>query len=310
MRRFGFSVTLVLALVVSFCDGYSTLLLPNSGDKLGAGGHLAMHRIFAVDSAAPDSSAYIDSSGKLRVKGLRVDGVLLGSTPTQLDKINAVVAVSSSAPASALSVSSSGVTSGSFNASKLAISGTDVTVTAAQINNVEIVSQPGLIMMWPKMTAPGGWLICDGTAVSRSTYASLYAVIGTVFGTGNGSTTFNLPNFNGRSPVGYDSVQSDFNAIGKCGGEKSHILTSAESGLPGHYHYLATNTSGNGTVLSSSNYIVGTRGAGNEYSYGMDGGGTTTLPTVGRSSLSTPASAEVGHNNLSPYITISYIIKY
>jgi microcystin-dependent protein len=60
----------------------------------------------------------------------------------------------------------------------------------------------GGLMMWPTAAAPSGWLLCNGTAVSRTTYAALFAVIGTTFGVGDNSTTFNLPNYVERMPFG------------------------------------------------------------------------------------------------------------
>lgn len=57
---------------------------------------------------------------------------------------------------------------------------------------------PGMVMPYAGSTAPNGWLICDGSAISRTTYADLFAVIGTTYGAGDGSTTFNLPNFTNR----------------------------------------------------------------------------------------------------------------
>jgi microcystin-dependent protein len=60
----------------------------------------------------------------------------------------------------------------------------------------------GVIQMWPTNTAPTGFLICNGTAVSRTTYAALFAVIGSTFGSGDGSTTFNLPDYVNRMPFG------------------------------------------------------------------------------------------------------------
>lgn len=60
----------------------------------------------------------------------------------------------------------------------------------------------GTIMMWAGSTAPTGWLLCNGTAVSRTTYSALFAVISTTYGTGNGSTTFNVPNLQRRFPLG------------------------------------------------------------------------------------------------------------
>src|SRR5262245_28732340 len=83
-------------------------------------------------------------------------------------------------------------------------------------------------------TAPAGFLLCDGAAVSRATYAALFALIGTNYGAGDGSTTFNLPNMKGRVLAGYDNAQAEFTSIGQTGGEKTHTLTLAE--LPSHDH--------------------------------------------------------------------------
>lgn len=64
---------------------------------------------------------------------------------------------------------------------------------------------PGSIIMWGNDTAPTGWLLCDGSAVSRSTYAALFAILSTSFGVGDGSSTFNLPDFDDRVPGGKNS---------------------------------------------------------------------------------------------------------
>lgn len=60
----------------------------------------------------------------------------------------------------------------------------------------------GTVIPWPTTSAPSGYLNCDGTAVSRSTYSALFAVVGTTYGSGNGSSTFNVPNLQDRAPVG------------------------------------------------------------------------------------------------------------
>lgn len=62
----------------------------------------------------------------------------------------------------------------------------------------------GMIMSWTKASTPTGFLVCDGSAVSRTTYAALFDAIGTTHGVGDGSTTFNLPDLQGRLPVGDD----------------------------------------------------------------------------------------------------------
>lgn len=81
---------------------------------------------------------------------------------------------------------------------------------------------------------PSNWRICDGSEVSRSTYSKLFRIIGTSYGEGDGETTFNLPNKQGRVSVGLDTLQTDFNTIGKTGGKKEVALTVDE--MPIHSH--------------------------------------------------------------------------
>ena len=79
----------------------------------------------------------------------------------------------------------------------------------------------GSIMAWGSDTPPTNWLICNGSAVSRTTYASLFAAVGVTYGVGDGATTFNLPDLRGKVPVGKDSTQSEFDILGETGGNKS-----------------------------------------------------------------------------------------
>lgn len=224
----------------------------------------------------------------------------------------------------------------------------------------------GIISPYAGFAAPSGWLLADGTAVSRSTYAALFALLnpslGTAtmsiatpavvsltthglvlddiiyftttgalptgvtantryyviaggltadafefsaskggaavntsgsqsgvhtlhrspYGVGDGSTTFNVPNLKGSVPVGRDSTQTEFNAVGETGGEKTHQLTVPE--MPSHNH---TGSSGN------------------------SGGGTKILAAGGSSATYTSDSTggDGAHNNLQPYIALNYIIK-
>ena len=78
--------------------------------------------------------------------------------------------------------------------------------------------------------APEGYLLCDGSAVSRTTYATLYAVIGDTFGAGDGSSTFNVPDLSGRVPLGVSSTH----LLGSTGGSETVTLTEQE--LPAHVH--------------------------------------------------------------------------
>ena len=75
-------------------------------------------------------------------------------------------------------------------------------------------SEVGAIKPWGKATAPDGYLLCDGTAVSRTTYADLFAVISTTYGVGDGSLTFNVPDLQGKTPQGYDGNTYNLAATG------------------------------------------------------------------------------------------------
>lgn len=156
----------------------------------------------------------------------------------------------------------------------------------------------GSITAYGKETAPANWLICDGSAVSRTSYADLFAVIGTKYGEGDGSTTFNLPNLKGRVPVGLDSSDIDFNTIGKTGGEKKHKLTIEE--LAKHAHDIHGNT--NTYSVSGVNYyqtssIFTGYASGEQKNLFYNGFGAEK---TGR---------DQPHNNLQPYEVNNFIIK-
>jgi microcystin-dependent protein len=82
--------------------------------------------------------------------------------------------------------------------------------------------------------AGGKWMLADGSAISRTSYASLFALVGITYGVGDGSTTFNLPNLKGRVIVGLDATQTEFDGLGELGGVKTVTLT--ESQIPSHNH--------------------------------------------------------------------------
>jgi microcystin-dependent protein len=182
-----------------------------------------------------------------------------------------------------------------------------------EIANSNDVGQtpPGVISQYAGSSAPTGWLICDGTAVSRSTYASLFSVIGTTYGSGDGSTTFALPNLKGRVPVGLDSTDTSFDALGETGGAKTHTLTASESGVASHSHGITDPSHKHQQSLS-----FGNGGATNGGPYYFSAGTTlqniieTASQTTGITvNNATATSASSAHNNLQPYIVVNYIIK-
>ena len=84
----------------------------------------------------------------------------------------------------------------------------------ANLQDITNRSEVGTIKPWGKATAPVGYVLCDGAAISRTDYADLFAVISTTYGAGNGSTTFNVPNLQGKTPQGYDGSTYNLAATG------------------------------------------------------------------------------------------------
>ena len=212
---------------------------------------------------------------------------------------------------------------------------------AEKIGNTDSRLMPsGSITQFAGSATPAGWLICDGAAVSRATYSALFAIVGTTYGAGDGSTTFNVPNLKGRVPVGLDSAQTEFDALGETGGAKTHTLTSAE--MPSHTHVQNSHNHtqdahGHGSTGVAGNHThghhvgwsedVGTHdwafNNGADVSFMRHGNWTTNAAgdhshTISSATATNQAATATNqntggggaHNNLQPYITLNYIIKY
>ena len=93
----------------------------------------------------------------------------------------------------------------------------------------------GCGMDWFTDTAPDNWMLCQGQAISRTIYAQLFAIIGTTYGSGDGTTTFNLPDFKGKTGVG-KSTSGIFNTLGNTVGTETNTLTIEQ--LPSHKHTI------------------------------------------------------------------------
>lgn len=175
---------------------------------------------------------------------------------------------------------------------------------------------PGSMMDYAGTTAPGGWLLCYGQAISRTTFAALFAALSTTYGVGDGSTTFNVPDARGRVIAGKDDMggtsadrltnQSggvNGDTLGGTGGAETHTLTTAQLAAhshgvtdPGHSHNVVTHfalqsvNTGSLTQIWQSDALTTT-------------GGSTTGITIQN------AGSGSAHNNTQPTLILNKIIK-
>lgn len=170
------------------------------------------------------------------------------------------------------------------------------------------IATPGLpvgsIQAFAGANAPTGWLLCDGSAVSRGNYPDLYSVLGTTYGSGDGSTTFNLPDLRGRVPAGKDNM----------GGTAANRLTTAVSGVAG----TALGTSGGNESMQSHyhNYYRvttsgGAVGTGGDIIWAVSGGNVVDKAGFGYLRTDTIGSntGTGSSQNVQPTLVVNYIIK-
>lgn len=178
---------------------------------------------------------------------------------------------------------------------------------------------PGVIVPYAGSSPPTGWLLCYGQAVSRTTYAALFAAIDTTYGSGDGSTTFNLPDLRGRAVFGRDNMGGassgritqavsgmNANNLGATGGDQrtqshTHSFSATTSSGGGHAHQLPVKSSeGVTTALSTDQTNVF-----NMTSISTSSAGDHTHSVSG----TTGASGSGGSQNMPPAIILNYIIK-
>lgn len=163
----------------------------------------------------------------------------------------------------------------------------------------------GTITTWSDSSIPSGFLECDGSNVSRSTYSALFAIVGTTYGAGDGSSTFGLPNLQDNVAVG----KSNNKALASTGGANTVTATGnisgstanatlSESQLASHDHNITVNAGGGGTAVisrnlgSSGNVNSGNAGSGNGHSHNMSANFSGDATSV-----------------VQPYVALIYIIK-
>lgn len=193
----------------------------------------------------------------------------------------------------------------------------DKPVSTAQAAAILGAMPPGCIQMYAAASPPAGWLLCNGSLISRTTYNALFAVIGTTYGAGDGSTTFAIPDMQSRMPLGLQSGQADNDTLGEIGGLREVTLTADQSGVPVHTHSgspLTTSNPGNHThtvdvttVTSGAGPNVPSYRNGGTMNTGGAGGHTHTIS--GNVANNSAANASQAHTNMPPFITLNFIIK-
>jgi microcystin-dependent protein len=166
--------------------------------------------------------------------------------------------------------------------------------------DISTLVPPGSMIDYGGSSTPTGWLLCDGSAVSRATYAALFTAISTTWGAGNGTTTFNVPDFRGRVSIGKDNM----------GGSAANRITNAGSGITGTTLGAsggAQNVTLDTTMIPAHThtFTISTRdysGSGGSSANYSAGSGATTITTS-----STGGGA--AHNNVQPGAVVNKIIK-
>tara|TARA_R100000654_G_scaffold69053_1_gene98390 strand:+ start:272 stop:835 length:564 start_codon:yes stop_codon:yes gene_type:complete len=175
--------------------------------------------------------------------------------------------------------------------------------TGANLTGIEGTAT-GTILPWSAASPPTGFLECDGAAVSRSTYSALFAVVGTTYGAGDGSSTFNLPNLADNVAVGKSGTKAlastgganTVAAAGTVGGSTANAtLTTAQ--LASHSHEVQGQKGGNQNHATLSRYGGGSlqtvaTGSGGGHSHNMSATFSGTATSV-----------------VQPFLTLLYIIK-
>jgi microcystin-dependent protein len=156
---------------------------------------------------------------------------------------------------------------------------------------IPVGTAPGTIVDWAGSTAPSGYVLCNGTLYSTTTYPDLYAAIGTTYGSGSG--TFKVPDLRGRVTAGVGSVGTNAQptlALAGTGGEQTHLLTGPESGIQSHTHSLGGQSFTSGSTLNGQLFL----------------GNATTASLSGTAG---PTNATNAHNTMMPYLAVNKIIK-
>ena len=154
-----------------------------------------------------------------------------------------------------------------------------------------LVAPVGIVMFWTNSTAPSGWLVCDGSAVSRTTYADLFAVVGTTFGEGDGSTTFNLPSL--TTPEKFIRCDTTPDPVG--GGSDDAVVVKHKHNQDSHSHNFTVGWARSGPWPSAA--------SGNR-SFGWIGSTDSRRPEIHETGV------DGTDMNMPAYVELVPVIKY
>ena len=285
---------------VSVASGKSAIIFANGG---GSGATVTEFRPGTDDDAIVTASL-ADSA----VTTAKIADDAITNAKIADDAVNADSVADNSIGAAAINISGNG-TSG-----QAVVSDGD-----GSFSYTSNIVPSGALMPYAGTSAPTGFLLCDGSAVSRSTYATLFSAISTTYGAGDGSSTFNLPDgLRGRVVAGQDDMGGSSanrltdqtgglngDTLGDTGGSETHTLTTAQ--LASHTHSFS-DTDTISPVSIPRTLIVGA--AAN--SVNVDGSGVRSDSgsiTVSISGTTGSAGSGSAHNNVQPTIILNYIIK-
>jgi collagen type VII alpha len=281
-------------------------LVNKAGDNFALRGTNGNNEPFLVQPLAPTNSLTINPSGDV--------GIGIFSATAKLDVDGQVKASSADIAANidaGGAVTASGTVTGNIVHSISDLELPNETITdgsSKSINVFESAVPSGTILPFGGAVGiPDGYLECKGQDVSRVTYADLFAQFLTIYGVGDGVTTFTLPNMDSRVPVGQLAADPDFGVVGGTGGATGHSL--AENEMPAHQH------AGMGELLALSGpWPYGTEAVAGDFGSNgsVDAVGNVAWKTsfVGGGLGNTgPTGPGNPHNNIQPFITLRYIVK-
>ena len=168
------------------------------------------------------------------------------------------------------------------------------------------------IVPWSDSSVPTGFLECNGAAVSRSTYSALFAIVGTTYGAGDGSSTFNVPDLQDNVPVGKSNNKAlassgganTVAATGNVGGSTANATLSTAQ-LASHSHNVTTPREGSPNYNPGTTIMQGNSGRGAGASIGINNAGSGDSHSHNMSATFSGTASSV----LQPYLAIIYIIK-